>query len=382
MKPFQIRPILVAMVATILAAMTFAGCGGATNNGGSTQATTLTVYASGDVNVQHLWQNTLIPGFEKANPNIKVKLIFAEHGTIDQTTLARMSAAVAAHKEPGMDLIESGIITQAATANLLQEVTPQQVPLMNRVDPALLQQVNNMAVPYRASCVVLAYNSQYVSNPPKNLKDLVAWIHAHPGKFTYNSPSSGGSGQAFVREMLNTHISASDMKTFITGYDTSLESQWKPGFDDLRTLNKDIYRNGLYPNGNAAVLQLLGNGSIWVAPVWSDMAISYQEQHLLPDAVKLTQLDPPFSGGPAYLAVPRNAPHAKEAFKLMNWILGSDVQATVIKEMNGFPGVQWSYVPKDVQEKFADIARSYSQGYSAKFNADVNKQWQAQVAGG
>jgi putative spermidine/putrescine transport system substrate-binding protein len=378
--PF-VRHALFALLATMLVAITFAACGGSgSGNGGSTSQTTLNLYASGDVNVQHLWQNTLIPQFEQANPGISIKLIFAEHGTIDATTLARVSAAVNAKKSPGMDLIDASMVPQAAQANLLQPLTTQQVPLLNRVDPALLQQVNSDAIPYRSSSVVLAYNTQYVQNPPTTLSDLLTWIKAHPGKFTYNTPSTGGSGQAFVQAVLNSQVS--DPNTYATGYDPSMESQWQAGFQELHSLNSSIYRNGFYPNGNVAVLQLLASGSIWVAPVWSDQAMSYLSQNLLPPSVKLIQLNPPFEGGPAFIGIPRYAPHTQQAYTFLNWLLGSDVQTTIVNTMKGFPGVQWSYMPKDIQQKYAAIAKAYARGYSPKFLADMNKQWQSQVAGG
>jgi putative spermidine/putrescine transport system substrate-binding protein len=380
--PF-VRHVLFAVLATVLVAITFAACGGSSsgNSGGSGSGqTTLNLYASGDVNVQHLWQNTLIPQFEQANPDINVKLIFAEHGTIDATTLARVSAAVNAKKSPGMDLIDASMVPQAAQANLLQPLTTQQVPLLNHVDPALLQQVNSDAIPYRSSSVVLAYNTQYVQNPPTTLSDLLAWIKAHPGKFTYNTPSTGGSGQAFVQAVLNSHVS--DPNIYATGYNPSRESQWQAGFQELHSLNSSIYRNGFYPNGNVAVLQLLANGSIWMAPVWSDQAMSYLSQNLLPSSVKLIQLNPPFEGGPAFIGIPRYAPHLQQAYKFLNWLLESNVQTTIVNTMKGFPGVQWSYMPQDIQQKYASIAKAYARGYSPKFLADMNKQWQSQVAGG
>lgn len=54
----------------------------------------MTVYASGDVDVKSLYTDQLIPGFQKANPGIKINLVFSEHGVNDTTTLARIGAAV------------------------------------------------------------------------------------------------------------------------------------------------------------------------------------------------------------------------------------------------------------------------------------------------
>ena len=45
---------------------------------------TLHLYVGGDTNIQDLWNNGLLPGWNKANPSMPVQLIFSEHGTGDQ----------------------------------------------------------------------------------------------------------------------------------------------------------------------------------------------------------------------------------------------------------------------------------------------------------
>jgi putative spermidine/putrescine transport system substrate-binding protein len=59
--------VLVAGAAGLTAC---AGNGAAASGAGDPQ--TLVVYSGGDTNVQQLWEQTLIPGFEKANPGVTV----------------------------------------------------------------------------------------------------------------------------------------------------------------------------------------------------------------------------------------------------------------------------------------------------------------------
>lgn len=374
---------MLALLAILAIPLALAACGGSSSSG-SAATTTLTLYASGDVNVKNLWQNTLIPEFKKTHQDTDIKLVFSEHGTNDTATFARMSAAVSAGKDAGMDLIDSGVISQAAQAKLLVPLTTKEVPLLNRVDASLVKQVSSMAIPYRASSVVLAYNSQDVKQPPTTLDEVLAWIKANPGKFTYNSPDTGGSGSAFVQAVITSRIPEDARQNFISGttYNPSLESQWQPGLNALKALKSSIYRNGFYPNGNTAVLQLLANSSISMAPVWSDQALTSLSQHQLPDSVKLTQLNPPFMGGPAFIGIPRTSSHIPQAEAFLNWLLGPDIQAKIIDVMHGYPGVQWSYVPDQVRQQYASIAHAYATGFASKFSADMNKQWQTQVAGG
>jgi len=374
---------MLALLALLAIPLALAACGGSSSSG-SAATTTLTLYSGGDVNVKNLWQNTLIPEFKKTHQDTDIKLVFSEHGTNDTATFARMSAAVSAGKDAGMDLIDSGVISQAAQAKLLVPLTTKEVPLLNRVDDSLIKQVSSMAIPYRASSVVLAYNSQDVKQPPTTLDEVLAWIKANPGKFTYNSPDTGGSGSAFVQAVITSRIPEDARQNFISGttYNPSLESQWQPGLNDLKALKSSIYRNGFYPNGNTAVLQLLANSSISMAPVWSDQALTSLSQHQLPDSVKLTQLNPPFMGGPAFIGIPRTSSHIALAETFLNWLLGPDIQAKIIDVMHGYPGVQWSYVPDQVRQQYASIAHAYATGFASKFSADMNKQWQTQVAGG
>ncbi len=368
---------MLALLALLAIPLALAACGGSSSSG-SAATTTLTLYSGGDVNVKNLWQNTLIPEFKKTHQDTDIKLVFSEHGTNDTATFARMSAAVSAGKDAGMDLIDSGVISQAAQAKLLVPLTTKEVPLLNRVDDSLIKQVSSMAIPYRASSV------EDVKQPPTTLDEVLAWIKANPGKFTYNSPDTGGSGSAFVQAVITSRIPEDARQNFISGttYNPSLESQWQPGLNDLKALKSSIYRNGFYPNGNTAVLQLLANSSISMAPVWSDQALTSLSQHQLPDSVKLTQLNPPFMGGPAFIGIPRTSSHIALAETFLNWLLGPDIQAKIIDVMHGYPGVQWSYVPDQVRQQYASIAHAYATGFASKFSADMNKQWQTQVAGG
>ena len=238
--------LCVALAAALVAVpAAFAGSTSGTGSsavGKAASGTTINVYASGDVNVQALWQNNLIPYFEKANKGIYVHLIFSEHGTDDGTTLARIGAAVKARHWPGIDLVDGGLVTTLAGAGLDQPVSKATAPNLKRVSKALLTPVKGAAIPYRGSSVVLAYDSSHVSSPPKTLAALLAWIKSNPGKFTYNSPNSGGSGYAFAETVLDSTIPAAVQTKMVNGYDTSLESNWKAGFDTLKSLNKYVYQ--------------------------------------------------------------------------------------------------------------------------------------------
>jgi putative spermidine/putrescine transport system substrate-binding protein len=309
-----------------------------------------------------------------------VNFIFSEHGQNDTTTLARIGAAVKQRKWPGIDLVDAGIVTTLATDGLDQPVSKATSPNIKLVDPALLTPVKGAAIPYRGSSVVLAYNSANVQSPPKTLSALLAWIKAHPGKFTYNSPNTGGSGYAFAETVVDSTLPDNVHNQMINDYVPQLESSWKQGLDLLHSLNSSVYQ-GVYPNGNQAVLDLLAKGEIWVAPVWSDQSLTALRTGALPKTIKLTQIsNPSFTGGAAYLGVPKTARNKAEVYKFVNYVLSAPAQTQIINIMSGFPALPLKYLPKAVQNQFADVAaNTLRRGYSSKMQSDFKAAWQQQV---
>lgn len=342
---------------------------------------TLRMYTSGDTNVQSLWQNVLGPMFSKLHPGVKLDISVKSNGT-NTLVYSRLAASVAAHKPSQFDLWDTGTTTdRAEAAHLLLPLTVGNTPNLKLVDPALISQNMDEAAPYRGSAVVLAFNSLRVKHPPRTMSALLAWIKANPGKFTYNTPSSGGSGDAFVQAIITDNVSAGvrHKLTLSTPYSPNLEKNWAKGLAVLKNLNASIYRHGVYPNGNSAVLQLLSSGAIDMAPVWSDMFLSYIKQGLMPHYVHIVQINPPFYGGPAILAIPKDSPHPYWARQFINWVLQPSVQSVIVSKMQGFPGIEWSKMPPSVKARYASIAGAYATPMSAQYDTDMAKVWQAQV---
>lgn len=376
-------PRLLAVAAIFAAAgLALSGCAqGAPSD--SASGTNLTVFLSADTNIQDLWQKTLIPAFQKANPGYTVAVDFDLHGLHDQQTVAKLTAATVQHQDPGYDLVDAGFVSQIAASGLLAGVTSDQVPELKDVPQGILAAGGNGGIPYRGSSVVLAYDTKAVPTPPKTLNDLLAWIKANPGKFTYNSPNSGGSGQSFVVTVLDQTVPDADRTKLETGPASDTEADWNTGLATLAGLNPYVYQKGVYPNGNNQVLDLLSSGQISMAPVWSDQFISGKRSGAIPANISYTQIsDPSFTGGASYLGIPSASPRQDAAKKLVSWLLGPDAQALVVSGIAGYPVVSLDKLPAAVQAQFkdADIA-NLRPGYYATVAADLNKAWAQKVPG-
>src|SRR5579871_2255100 len=341
----------------------------------------INVYIGGDVNIRDIWQKQLLPAYAKVAPNVNFTVVFDEHALSDQAVLDKLAGAKQAGASSGVDLWESARLPQAGDAGLLQKLSANEIPNLAKVSQDSFNQFKGFGVPYRASSVILAYDSATVKNPPNTLDDLINWVKSNDGQFTYNPPDKGGSGGNFVERVLSLGIPQNELSFFQTQYDASKESEWDQGWQVLKDLHPHIYNNGFYPQGNVPVLQTLGNGSISMAPVWSDQSLSYLAQKLLPDSVKLKQIDPPFAGGAAYLGVAADSKNKDAIYQYLNWLLTPDPQQIVVTQLNGYPGLDWKYMPADVQQKFADVAKAYSYAFSPMFQTDRNQQWYEKVAG-
>ncbi|MDR6170837.1 MULTISPECIES: extracellular solute-binding protein [unclassified Curtobacterium] len=383
MKTRALAGLAIAAVATVA----LSGCvqsANASNAADSSSGTTaLTVFISGDTNVQDLWEKSLIPAFEEQHPTISVRTSIDLHGEHDAQTQANLATAVKAGKDVAYDLVDAGFVSTAGKAGLLTKVSDSSIPNLKDVPEATKQQGGTSAIPYRASSVLLAYDSNKVSDPPKTLDDLLSWIRDNPGQFAYNSPSSGGSGGSFVATVLAKYLTASEQKTMQTTYDKSLESKWDEGFRTLKDLGPSTYQKGVYPNGNDQVVQLLGSGQISMAPVWSDQFITSQKTGVIPKTVKAVQIaDPSFTGSASFLGIPKTEPAAKKraAEELADFVLSSKGQQLVASAVSGYPVVPLDSLPKSVSEQFADADPSNLRlGFQSDFAADMNAAWDAKV---
>jgi putative spermidine/putrescine transport system substrate-binding protein len=364
------------------AAATTAPAAAPTTAPAAAQSGDINLYVGGDVNIRDLWQKQLLPAYAKVKPNVKFSLVFDEHALAEQAVFDKLAAAKQAGSVSGVDLWEAtGRLAQGGQAGLIQKVTSKEIPNLDKVPKDSLDRFGGFGLPYRASSVILAYNSSVVKDPPKTFDDVINWVKDNEGQFTYNPPDKGGSGGAFVLRALSAGIPSDQLNFFYTQYDESKESLWEQGWQLLKDLHPHIYNNGFYPQGNVPVLQTLGKGSIAMAPVWSDQSLSYLAQKLLPPEVKLEQIDPPFMGSAAYLGIPSDSKYKDVLYEFLNWLLTPEPQQLIVEQINGYPGLDWKYMAPEIQQKYADVAKAYSYDFSPQFDNDRNKLWYEKVAG-
>ena len=376
----RIRGFVPAALAVALAVVLIPAA--APQRAGAAGPVTLNVYINGDTNIFDLWNKALLPAFTTRYPQYRTNMVTLLHGNGEQGVIDKILAAKQAGRTTDVDLWETepSLIEQGASNNLWVKLDPKLLPNLGRVPAQPLEASHYYGVPYRGSSVVVAYNSAYVKTPPKTFDELIAWIKANPGKFTYCDPNTGGSGQAFVAAAVYKFVPPSALASGT--YDPKTEGAWDAAWNLLKSLQPAMYNNGFHPNGNVAVLQLLGQQNVYMAPVWSDMGLDFYKRGLLPKTIKFEQITPPLFGGNSLVTVPAGSAHLEGSFTLVNWLLTPEAQQLVIERVSGYPGIDWKYMPAAVREKFAAVAKPYAPFPNSKYLADMLRLWHEHVAGG
>jgi putative spermidine/putrescine transport system substrate-binding protein len=176
--------------------------------------------------------------------------------------------------------------------------------------------------PVEQAQFVLAYDSVRVPSPPKTVADLRAWIHAHPGRFTYPAiPDFTGS--AFIRHVLQ-HAGDVPPAAFANGFDADLyERASKPALAYLRDIKPALWRQGeTYPATPADLNRLFVNGEIDFSmnygPTFASEKIARGE---FPATVRTLVFDEGTITNYSYLAIPFNAANVAGALTIVNYFL-------------------------------------------------------------
>ncbi|GIO38922.1 ABC transporter substrate-binding protein [Paenibacillus antibioticophila] len=388
------KPWLTLLSTALLSMTLLAGCGGAEKGASANQpaadgkAATASAaagepvkfnfYFTGSQNVKDLW-DTLVPMFEAQNELVDVNMVYIPSGTGAEPTYDRIMAAKQAGKGSGdIDLYEDGIgvVAQGTKDGVWQQLSKDAIPNLSKVNANTMKDVDNYAIPYRSSAVILAYDSTKISSPPKTLDELLDWIKANPGQFAYNDPATGGAGSSFVQTVIYKDLPADD----IHNSDPSVMEKWDPGFNTLKELGQYVYGEGIYPKKNQGTLDLLMNGEVSLIPAWSDMVLQQLNEDLLPDTVKMQQITPGFNGGPTYLMVNGESDKKEAVYQFLDFVLSPEAQTVIVEKMNGFPGIELNNMPQEMQDKFTGVAEGFRTFNLGDLGTEINKRWQSDVA--
>lgn len=396
MKKRILTLLLVLAMAMSLAACGGGSSGGSSSGGGSGSSsggsssggsTTVHIWATGSDNVRQIFEK-LTADFNSnadANKGYKAELNFLLSGTGGQSLPDMLAAAYKANQtNTDYDLIDMGgddlsKIMSVMGTEAFVKLDNSKISNASRVS-AKSASAAEFCQPYRGTTVVLAYNSKNVAKVPTTTEELYQWIKDNPGRFSYNTPGTGGAGDSFARTTVYNYIND---EAAMTSDDPKWEAQWDQGFAKLAELHPYMYQSGgkvVYANKNQGALDLLAQGEIDMCPMWADMLLSQRAAGTVPEYVKMTTIQPSFTGSVQSLMIPNFGSNVDGAYAFIDYMLSDGAQELLVKEMAAIPLVDVSNMDMTGYEDLKDLDVTKFRTLSiGSLDTDFNERWDNEI---
>jgi ABC-type uncharacterized transport system YnjBCD substrate-binding protein len=329
------------------------------------QKARLVFMTAGDVNMLALGQNVLGPGFTAKNPKVSIMTIHTGPGNAgSQQIFEKLLAEKKAGKKVSdidVALVHEIFMKWALENDLIQPYAKKASTWKYVTSPfaknAMGLNIEGYAIPLFQSQTAIAYNPDYVKDPPKSYAELKEWVKKNPQKFGYNGIKGGASGVSFVEGWIYA-ATGKYQKYAVTGpFDKAEVATWQPAFEELKEFNKNVVITG----GNVGTLDALNRGEIWMGPVWVDMFFTFMNEGKLDPKTKLILPDPGMPGQPMYFVIPKTAANPELSRKFIEYVTSPEVQAKeIVQRFNWYPGIDGSAlkgsIPQAVYDKiYSDV---------------------------
>lgn len=181
--------------------------------------------------------------------------------------------------------------------------------------------------PWTRSQLIFYYDSQWLSQPPQSIREILAWAALNPGEFTYPRPPAF-LGTTFLKQAV-LELSDRDAALYAQVTDTAFDRVTAPLWEYLDKLHPHLLRSGRYFPASAAELRrLMGDAEISLALAFNpNEALLSVRSGELPPSVRSYVLSGGTIGNVSFLAIPYNAQHKAAAIVVSNFLLSVEAQA-------------------------------------------------------
>ncbi len=213
--------------------------------------------------------------------------------------------------------------------------------------------------PWGSAQVVIIYDSKRTPNPPQTMGDLLAWIKANPGRFTYPAPPDF-TGSVFVRHVFY-HV-AGDVNTWQDKFDEHrFQTAAAKTYQVLNDIAPYLWRQGTtYPQSPVQLHHLLADGEVDFAMSYHPAEASEMIQHgLYPDTVRTFVFKEGTISNTHFVAIPFNAFDKEGAMVTANFLISPEaqLQKANIEVWGDMPAIDIRRLDAAWQEKFKNLPR-------------------------
>ena len=175
--------------------------------------------------------------------------------------------------------------------------------------------------------LVFYYDSQWLAEPPQDIRQILEWSISNPGEFTYPRPPAF-LGSTFLKQAL-IELSDRDPALYAPVSSAEFERLAQVLWEYLDALHPSLLRSGRYFPASAIDLRrLMGDGEISLAFAFNpNEALLSVRSGELPPSVRSYVLRNGTISNVSFLAIPYNASQKAGAMVTANFLLSIEAQA-------------------------------------------------------
>lgn len=191
------------------------------------------------------------------------------------------------------------------------------------------QPVEGFEAPWGTTQLLLIADSARVPDPPRTPDALARWIHAHPGRFTFDSTFTGLS---FLKSLMYAYA---DSPEVLAGpFDGVVYQGLKTQvFDWVRGVRPDLWRSGqTFPKEVAQLHQLFANGEVDFTMSFNDGEVDNKVAiGLFPDTARAYPLTTGMLANAHYLGIIARSSQKAAAMVVINELISPEAQLEKLK---------------------------------------------------
>ena len=219
--------------------------------------------------------------------------------------------------------------------------------------------VEGLESPWGSAQVVMIYDSKRIPNPPQTMAELLTWIKAHPGRFTYPAPPDF-TGSVFVRHVFY-HVGGDAAKWQSNYAEAEFNSAAENCYRLLRELKPYLWRQGkTYPESPIRLDQMFADGEV-------DFSLSYHPAEAskkifdgqFADTVRTFVFKEGTIANTHFVAIPFNASDTEGAMVVANFLLSPEAQLKKADPQvwGDFPAIDIKRLDPQWRRKFKTLSR-------------------------
>jgi putative spermidine/putrescine transport system substrate-binding protein len=186
------------------------------------------------------------------------------------------------------------------------------------------QPVDGYECPWGNVQMTIIYNSEKVPNPPRNRAELLAFVKANPGKFTFDNQFTG---LTFLKALL---IDIAGGKQALNGkFDETKYAKYSAElWNYIKELQPYLWKQGkTFPEGVAPMHQLFANGELWFTMSNNDAEVDNKiMQGLFPNTARAYVPDFGTIQNSHYMGIPKLSGNKAGAMVVCNFLISPEAQ--------------------------------------------------------